>query len=94
MKTKSITYSKLVNTGNFSNIKLGIKIELEDGDKEIDAMKRAKAFVQHELDKLQITDLEVQRAQRIVDNPRDYKIGEVEDAKLLLEKYNEDNLPF
>ena len=45
MKAKQITYEK-VKSCNFNNEKIGIVLEVEDGEKAEDVFKKAKMFVQ------------------------------------------------
>ena len=45
MKAKQITYEK-VKSCNFNNEKIGIVLEVEDGDRAEDVLEKAKLFVQ------------------------------------------------
>ena len=49
MKAKTITYERLVNTGNFTHEKYGIVIELEKDDQADDVIVEAKKFVERQL---------------------------------------------
>jgi hypothetical protein len=46
---RQIEYSKLVSMGDYNNEKIGIVVELEQGDSENEIMARAKAWVNHHL---------------------------------------------
>ena len=45
MKAKQVTYER-VKSCNFNNEKIGIVLEVEDGEKAEDVFKKAKMFVQ------------------------------------------------
>ena len=44
MKAKQVTYEK-VKSANFNNEKIGIVMEVEDGEKAEDVLEKAKLFV-------------------------------------------------
>lgn len=49
MKAKTVKYEELVSTGSYSHAKLGIEVELEDGEKAQDVLDMAKLFVKSNL---------------------------------------------
>ncbi len=53
MKTKSVHYSKVFNLGDYQNEKIGVDIEIEEGDQVQNVIDKAKDFVenQHQLAK-------------------------------------------
>ena len=94
MKATKIYYKKLFNLGNFSNEEIGIEIEIEPGEKAIDALNNARNFVESKGDPAKlINDYEYYKS--IVENPDNYKYSEVIQAKKFLEKIKSDeDLPF
>ena len=49
MKATSLTYSKLHNLGNYSNERVDLTLEFEDGDRADDVLSKARMFVDREL---------------------------------------------
>lgn len=49
MKCNKIYYEELRTTGQFNNKKIGIELELQEGEKAADAIAKAKIFVQSQL---------------------------------------------
>lgn len=49
MKCTKIYYEELRTVGSFNNKKIGIELELADGEKAEDAIRKAKLFVQAQL---------------------------------------------
>ena len=45
MKAKLVRYERVFRLGNYESERIGIDIELEDGDKAIDALTHARKFV-------------------------------------------------
>jgi hypothetical protein len=45
MKYKSITYQRTIPLGSFENHRIGVEIELGEGDKPEEVMEQAKEFV-------------------------------------------------
>lgn len=46
MKATKIYYEELRTFGQYNNRKVGIELEVQDGEKAIDAVQKAKLFVQ------------------------------------------------
>jgi len=67
MKAKSITVERTKSLPGFHNKKVGITIELEDGDVAEDAVKKAKIFVASELGEVPTSE-QLEMAKEIVDN--------------------------
>lgn len=93
MKVTVVRYEKLVNLGNFSNQKLGVEVQLEDGETPHDAVKRAKAFVEKNLEP-SIEDWRIEDAEKIVANPDDYAPKKLREAQEFLLEYKVDTIPF
>lgn len=51
MKTKTVTYSRTINLGNYNSAKLEVTLELEDAEKAEDAVENLRNFVKRELSK-------------------------------------------
>jgi len=86
MKTKSISYHKVFNLGDYSNEKIGVDLEIEEGDNVQDAVNKARDFVenQHQLNKQKGRYME---ACSIIENSADYTGRQIETAKQFKDKY-------
>jgi uncharacterized membrane protein YcgQ (UPF0703/DUF1980 family) len=86
MKTKTVTYQKVFNLGDYSNEKIGVDLELEEGDNVQDAVNKARDFVenQHQLSKKKGNYLQ---ACSIVENPHDYTGRQIEIARQMKSDY-------
>ncbi len=71
MKTDSIYYEKCFPLGGYSNEKIGIKIDLTDGDNPLDAFADAKKHVEKSHKFFQDTP-GYEQAKKMVDNPDDH----------------------
>lgn len=84
MKPLTVTYAKLNNLGNYENERVEIAVELQDGDTPQAVLDAARQFVTR-----QFPDPDrqhaLERAQRIVDNPDDYRPRELREAQALLD---------
>lgn len=51
MKTTQVSYSKVFNLGNYSNEKIEVQLQLEEGDNPHDSLAKARDFCegQHKL---------------------------------------------
>ena len=49
MKVTQISYGRLINTGNYSHEKFDVTVNLEPGESPQDAMNKAKAFVEKQI---------------------------------------------
>lgn len=94
MNVKQIEYKKLINTGNFEHQSLSVTVELEDGETAHDAVKRAKAFVDNELQK-RPEPSEWDSAKRILLNPDNYTGRQVKEAQKIVELCEQpEEIPF
>lgn len=95
MKVTSITYEKMVNTGNFEHASASITVELEDGETPGAALNRAKRFVTDAL-KQKPTDADWASAKNILANPDNYTGYQVKEARRVEELCTSlsDELPF
>ena len=88
MEATKIYYEKCFNLGNYENEKMGVEVELEQGEEAADALCRARGLInglfRSEKDKLQ----------EIVDNPSRYNAQTYLDAKAKLEHLEDEEYPF
>lgn len=79
MQTKSITYSKVFSLGNYENEKIGVEIEIQDGDDVQKAIQEARQFVEfnHKVNGL-VT--EMQQCEKVINNPDDFTGTQVKRA--------------
>ncbi len=80
MKTKMISYSKVFSLGNFENEKLGVEIEIQEGDDVQKAIQQARSFVEfnHKLNGL---STELSQCEHVMKNPDDFTGTQVKRAK-------------
>jgi uncharacterized protein YfaT (DUF1175 family) len=86
MKTKTVTYQKVFNLGDYSNEKIGVDLEIEEGDSVQDAVNKARDFVenQHQLNKKKGNYLQ---ACSIIENTADYTGRQIEQARQFKSEY-------
>lgn len=84
MHVTSVTYSKLINTGNYEHEELAIEVAIDLDEDPHAAVKRAKAFVESELKK-RPTEAEWVSAKKILENPDQYRGYEVKQAQQVKE---------
>lgn len=94
MKATKIYYQKCFNLGNYQNEVIGIELVIEDSEKAIDVLEKAKKFVESR-DIIKVGIDEYNRCIQIVNCPDDYTGKQVREANEFLRKYEtKDNLPF
>lgn len=88
MQTKIISYSKVFSLGNYENEKIGVEIELQDGDDVQKAIQEARNFVEfnHKVNGL-VT--EMNQCERVVNNPDDFTGAQVKRAKERIQEIQE-----
>jgi len=95
MKAKLITYSRLISKGNFENAKIEIQVEVEDNEIALDVFNKAKTFVNKLCEIEKISQMSIENAKKVLNNKREYTLGQIEDADELLSRLIVDNeLPF
>jgi hypothetical protein len=80
MKTKSITYSKVFSLGNYENEKIGVEIEIQDGDDVQKAIQDARQFVEFN-HKLNGFNSELAQCEHVIKNPDDFTGMQVKRAQ-------------
>jgi hypothetical protein len=98
MKAKEIYYKKLFSLGNFQNEEIGIKIEIEEGEKASDVLIKAKEFV-NGLNPIAKRKAEYQDALGILEDKNGYNYERVMCAEKIVKDYEADkggpeDLPF
>lgn len=80
MKTSSIHYSKVFSLGNFQNEKIGVDIEVQEGDDVQSVIQQARNFVEfnHKLNGLQT---EISECDRVINNPDEFTGAQIRRAK-------------
>jgi hypothetical protein len=79
MKITTIIYNKVFSLGNYENEKLGIEIELQEGEDAQAAMDKAKQFVEfnHELNSIHD---HIQRCEDVLLNADNYTGSQIKQA--------------
>ena len=90
MKAKKIIYEKLFNLGNYTHEKIGIELEVQDGEKASEVLERAKQFV-NGLDPKKNKEEAYLRAKAISNNPGNNSYNSVIEANEIIREYEQEN---
>lgn len=90
MKAKKIIYEKLFNLGNYTHEKIGIELEIEDGEKASEVLEKAKQFV-NGLDPKKMRHEAYLAAKAISENPDNHSYGNVIKANAIVREYEQNN---
>ncbi|MCU6767360.1 hypothetical protein OCV73_00085 [Barnesiella propionica] len=94
MKATKIYYQKCFNLGNYQNEVVGIELEIEEGEKALEALEKAKTFVESR-DFAKAVIEEYDKYYQIANDPDNYTGREVKHANEYLSKYAKaEELPF
>ena len=99
MKATKIYYKKLFNLGNFQNEEIGVEIEVENGERAVDVLRKAKQFV-NGLDPKNEKERKYNEACEILKNKNAWNYQRVVEAEELVRQYEvdkergEEELPF
>ena len=98
MKAKKIYYKRLFSLGNYQNEEIGIEIEIEEGEKAMDVLQKAKLFVS-ELDPTSQKERQYNEAIDIMRNKDNYAYKRVIEAEEFIRIYDhnkglKEDLPF
>lgn len=88
MKTTKISYSKVFSLGNYENEKLGVEIEIQEGDDVQKAIQQARQFVEYN-HKLNGLSSELSQCEHVVNNPEDFTGAQVRRAKERMEQIHD-----
>lgn len=97
MKVNTVTYARLVNTGNYEHERIELSIDLEEGETPSEAVNRARAFIDAKCAKGKIEQWQFENASKVVADPMNHTGQQVNDAYELITKYikqNAEDLPF
>lgn len=93
MRVKTIEYVKTKSYGSFNNVKIGVVVELGEGDSENEAIARARGYVNRKIDGEVTTGWEIENARIRLEQARlDDK--ERERAEAILRTQADMDLPF
>lgn len=90
MKPTRIYYEKCFNLGNYENEKIGIEIQLEEGEKAADAINKARETIE----RLQGDQKKKVALQNVLDNPDRHTHTAYENACSQMKEMEENDLPF
>jgi hypothetical protein len=79
-----IEYSRVFNTGDYENEKIGVVVEVGAGENPQEALNEAKKFVELSSKNVQGN---LAQAKHVVEHPDDYTGKQVQAAKDLLSKF-------
>lgn len=79
MRTSSIHYSKVFSLGNYENEKIGVDIEVQEGDDIQKVIQQARQFVEfnHKVNGL---NTELEQCDRVISDPDNFTGTEVKRA--------------
>lgn len=79
MKTSNIHYSKVFSLGNYENEKIGVDIEVQEGDDIQKVIQQARQFVEfnHQLNGIQS---DIEQCDRVINNPDDFTGSQLRSA--------------
>jgi len=80
MKTKTVSYSKVFSLGNYENEKIGVEIEIQEGDDVQKAIQDARQFVEFN-HKLNGFNTELSQCEHVISNPDDFTGMQVKRAQ-------------
>ena len=85
MKATKIFYKRLINLGNYEHEEIGIELEVEEGEKALDVLEKAKQFVykNHPDSDRELRDKqrELELEENIADSPDNYTFSRVTRAQ-------------
>jgi len=94
MKCTRIYYEKCFNLGNYQNEKVGVEIELAEGETATQALDASKKFVEKSNPKSD-KKLELNNAKHIIEHKDSFSYNDVVKAQSIIDKSpEEDDLPF
>lgn len=90
MKALSVRYELVKSDGNWGNTRVGVEVEVEEGETAQQVLDRARAFVAKNMpDPRREHDLV--RARRIVEDPDSFTGAQVKEARALLDRLGSDD---
>ena len=98
MKANKIFYKRLFNVGNYQNEEIGIELEIEEGEKAIDVVQKAKQFIS-QFDPRNEHERKYNEALNIVKHKENNAYIDVIEAEKTIQEYESskninDDLPF
>ena len=87
MYTKNVTYSKVFSLGNFENEKIGVEIEIQEGDDVQKAIQEARQFVEFNHKLNGITN-ELESCLHVIKNPDEFTGSQVRRAQQRMDELN------
>ncbi len=95
MKATKVVYSRLISKEDYENTKIGIEIEIEEGEKASNVFAKAKEFVENRIAIEKLSDYKIEQANKVMQDKRNHTLAQIEEAEEVLKKYNiDDDLPF
>lgn len=79
MTVKNVIYNKVFSLGNYENEKIGVEIEIQEGDDIQQAMQKARQFVEFN-HKVNGVINQVDQCDHIINNPDDFTGGQIKKA--------------
>jgi len=83
MKIKQIAY-EMTKSYDYNNVKVGIVVDLDENDSEVDAMKRAREYVQRQIIADATPEWKLENARRAIENASKTN-QQADDARKLME---------
>ena len=93
MRVSEVEYAVTLSA-DYNNYRCGVVVDLEPGDSELEAVARARAFVDQHVRRDIIPEWRLQTARQIVATPVNHTAETVADAQRLLDQIESDFTPF
>lgn len=93
MKIRQIEYRKTISE-NFNNLSVGVIVELDDDDSEVEVLNRARDFVERQTKGNLIPEWEIQEARRTLSAVKAISHEKLDSAADLIKKIEEMDFPF
>ena len=88
MKVQTITYHKVFSLGNYENEKIGVEIEVHEGDDVQKAIQQARDFVEFN-HKLNGMHNDLQQCEYVINNPDEFTVNQVKQAREKRDRIND-----
>ena len=93
MRVSQVEYAVLLSQG-YDNYRCAVTVDLEPGDSEVEALRRAKEFVNRQVRRDTVPEYEIEEARKVLAAARQCSPEKIERAHDILTKIDGDELPF
>ena len=94
MKVITVEYSKVINLGNYENEKIGLMVELEDGETPSDALVRCRNYVKALNPRNKPQKFEYEHAKECIERTDDFSPKKIKEFQDTIDRYELSNVEF